>query len=531
MPVEVYTLVMVGNSYLLVSGEPEGEFRSFVEKHLAENLYLSIETLRDVFVATPEFEDIEFCLCVVDKEVLYALVGGGATLSLIRDNKTTPLLKTLKATASLVTGNVHPGDSFEMATTETKHIFTLEHPEVAAKSSEGLRGKTAGLIDKLLVRLPERKITVHGANERSGKKASLIGLALLAVLGISVYLGLGRRAESMKIALYEPVLVSAIHDFEEARGLAEISQSRARELILRAHQNAKELESSGVKDPRLTELKANIAGYLGKIAGIYEEPARTFFDLTIVASGFEASDVALSGGKLRILNSSGRRLAGLDIEGKRTEIIAGPDYLSDALATAAYENRSFILSSDGIREVTKEVELVVKPDWKASDILFEAFAGNLYVLDRGNNQIWRYQGVVGGFLEKKPWLGEGFTKNVTDAVALAIDGSIWTINTSGEFKVYSMGAPATFAVSGNPQPFSQVEDLYTSDKSNFVYVLDKGNSRISTISKRGEYVGEYTAPELSNATRLVVDEEHKLLLFLAESKLFAIEAKHLNEDN
>lgn len=512
---------------------------TFVKNNLHGDFYNSLVNIRDSFLADENLSDAELCLCVLDGKVLYSLVAGGASLSLVRQEKKTPLLKTLKSTASVVTGFVEPGDAFELETSEGRRLFTSreELPERVTREPSNIRSKALSFIDRLIARLPERRIVVHGGEgdvDTRARKASIIGITLLVILGISVYFGVQRRADTLRRNEYEPKLASAEHDFNEARELAAISQTRARELILRARETTRELESKGVSDPKLSELTKNISEYLGTIAGIYESPADVFFDLTIIAAGFEGTDMALSGGELRILDKKNRRLVGIEIASKSTNVIAGPDYLPDALSTAAYENRSFILSSDGVREVTEDVELVVKPDWDAENVLVAAFAGNLYVLDREGNQIWRYSGTTTGFLEKDEWLGEGFTIDVTSAVAMAIDGSIWTISKNGEFKVYSLGAPAAFNISGNLEPFGEVVDLYTSEESNFIYVLDRGRARVSIIKKSGEYVGEYVAPEIARASNIAVSEEDGLVFFLADSKLYSIGAKHLgnfNEDN
>lgn len=513
-------------TFCLLAAGKEGT-AAFVRNKILGDFYDSLVNIRDSFLADEYFKDAEFCLCILDGKVLYALVAGGASLSLVRQGKKTPILKTLRSTASVVTGFVKPGDVFELETSEGSRLFRSEEPN-------SVRSKAANIIDRILERLPERRIVVHGGEgdvDVRAKKASLVGLVLLIILGVSVYFGIQRRAEALRKSEYEPKLASAEHDLSEARDLATISRTRARELILRARKTTRELKDQGVRDPRLAELTKSISEHLGTIAGIYEEPASLFFDLTIVAADFEGAGIALSGGELRVLDSKNRRLVGIKVENKSTNVIAGPDYLPDALAAAAYENRSFILSSDGIREVTEDVELVVKPDWDAKDVLVAAFAGNLYVLDRRGNQIWRYPGTATGFLEKEEWLGEGFTKDVTTATAMAIDGSIWTIGKNGEFKVYSLGAPAAFGVSGNAEPFGEVVDLYTSKESDFVYVLDRGNSRISVIAKSGEYVGEYVSAEIARASSIAVSEKDRIVFFLADSKLYSMGARHLDNLN
>lgn len=509
-----------------------------ISQSLHGDYYASLTNIKQNITLNDDFKNSEFVLAIISHGLLYALVGGGASFWVIRGGKTMPLLKTLASTSSIVSGHVQESDVFEVETSTSKESFQQSkqpvfHEEAVSYSHNlSLKHKVAEKIDALLAKLPERKIIVHGddyPNKRS-KKASLIGVALLIILAISIYLGVNRRDENLARSEYEPMLFSAIHNYEEALELAPLSRSRARELILESRSAVKELKDQGVKDERLAKLEQDISSHLGDIAGIYDTPAEVFLDLSIISSGFSATDISWSEGMLRVLDTESRRLAGVEVSNKRTNVISGPDYLPDAIMSASYADRSFILSSDGIREVTDDVELLIKPDgWNPDNVLIYAFAGNMYVLDKDNDQIWRYQGVRGGFLEKEAWLGEGFTRDTSEASFFVIDGAIWTVSNSGQFKVYSLGAPAAFSITNETMPFAEISGFYTDEESEYLYVLDKGNSRIAVLEKSGVYVSEYMSPELANATDLVVDEENGLILFLADSKLYAIKAMHLKE--
>jgi len=511
--------------WLLVE-EKEDLLLDFVKNRLKEDIFSSLSLIKQEL---PGSGNIGLCICTISGEKCYSLVSGGASLYLLRDGKEIPLIKTEAGITSIVSGSLKEGDTLKLVTGHKSDVAG----RVQGGTNQALSTKAVGVLDKIIKKLPERKIVVHGGEEKStrSRKASLIGLVFLVLLGISIYFGMGRREQNLAREQYEPQLAEAKHDFDEALELKPISENRARELILKSRDTVDSLLAQGVEDERLTALSEDISSHLGEVAGVYDTPAGLFLDLTIVSSGFDAADLAISEGVVRVLDSSGKRLVGIEVSNKRTNVIAGPDYLPDALGTAAYADRSFVLSSDGVREVTDEVSLVIHPEWNAEDVLVAAFAGNFYILDKGNEQIWRHPGIRGGFLEGEPWLGGGFSINMSDVVSWAIDGSIWTINSEGEFNVYSLGAPVKFSVDGNSMPFSRVSALYTDENSKYVYVLDQGNARVSVIKKTGEYVGEYVAPELSHATDLVVDEESVLLLFLSDKKLYSIKANHLEATN
>lgn len=514
---------------LLVDGDNADLFFEFVKDQITGNCYYSLIDVREQIKRNPDFGVLSFCLCVFWEDKVYALSGGMASLALVRGGQTHLIIPQGKAL--LISGISQPQDEFTLRAGQHSYLHSEMKAPLENTLGVSFRDRAAALIDKLLVRIPERRIIIHepGGVARTPKKATIAGLVLLGVLGVSIYFGILRQRDNARRQEYEPKLIQAVHNYDEALEVAGLSKTRSRELILASRETARELSESGVEDERLTKLLSGISEHLGPIAGIYDTPAQLYLDLGIVASGFEGNDLAFSGGTIRVLDSKNRRLVGVEVSNKRTDLISGSDYLPNALATAAYADRSFILSSDGIREVTGDVELVIKSEWDPEAVFVTAFAGNIYVFDKQNNQIWRYQGVQGGFLEKQAWLGEGFTIDLSDAISWSIDGSIWTINSEGAFKVYSMGAPATFSVSGNTAPFKNIVNMFTTDESKFIYILDQGSGRISVIDKNGQYIGEYVTPELNSASDLAVDEDQGKIIFLANSKLYSLPANHLND--
>ena len=538
------------------------ELYQYLRERLENGHFESVTSLRSELRSHHVYKDVELFVCLFDEGKIYALLGNGTSLYLKRDNRIIPLLETLGSTSSVISGHTKKADQYILETVEAHRLFNKEmlslgalhvseklnstdasggvgvvflevHEEPPFQGKSFLKSKTANLIDKLLALLPERHIVIHDpeGGPKKSKKAALIGIIVLIILGVSIYFGVNKRKESLIREEYEPKLTEAIHDFNESLELSSLSLSRSKELILSSRRKAKELKNDGVKDERLDELLANITNHLGEIAGIYDISPSLFLDLSIVSSGFKGSSLSLADKNLRVLDAESKKLVGIDLDNKRTEIISGPDYLPDAISTAAYADRSFVLSSDGIREVTEEVNLTIKSEWNSKNVLFAAFAGNIYVLDKDNNKIWRYQGITGGFLEKEEWLGEGINVNLSDVVDWAIDGSIWTVNKSGEINIYSQGIPAQFSLTGMEGSFSDVAALYTDDTSKFVYVLDKGEGKVSVIAKNGQYIGEYIASEITASSDFVVSEDISSIIFLADGKLFVVQAKHLESQN
>jgi hypothetical protein len=388
-------------------------------------------------------------------------------------------------------------------------------------------------IDKLLSLLPERQLklssqTIDAQTKSQKRKITFIGIFLLILLLLSIVFGLSQKKRKEEKALYEPILKSAIHDYDEALSLKTIDAQKARDLALGASQKAKQLKVDQIDDPRLEKLLEDLSQNLGEITGIYEIETQKFLDLSLITSNFSATHMALSGETILVLDSNQKKLAGVNLATKKTNIISGPDFFQDTLSVTGHEERSFILSSDGIRETTSEVELQIKPDdWDPKNIIITSFAANMYVLEKDTNGIiWRYPGIRLGFSEKQNWFGAGVSPDFSKAVSMAIDGSIWVLTSSGNILKYTQGSPKAFSLPNTLTLNSPIQ-IFTNENTSSLYILSPSTKNITVISKEGDYQAQYTNEVISQAKAIVVSEEQKKLIFLTGEKLLSIELKHI----
>lgn len=414
---------------------------------------------------------------------------------------------------------------------ESELVSTTNTFSPSPKSSGKIRTKIASVLDSIIKIIPERRvlikddISIDGKPQKS-KLPVVVGVVLLMLLSVSIWYGAKTRSEQIKKAEYQDELQSAKHQFEEARSLSQINAPRAKELILSAKNTVTELENKGIEDQDVKVLGEAIEQNLGGIAGIYTGSPDVFLDLSLIRADFKANDLSYSEEVIRVLDGENKRMSLINSESKKTENIGNLDLLPNARAAASYGNESYILSSDGIREVQKELELVVKSeDWSGGDVLIGAFGGNLYALDKNENLIWRYPRGVNSYGSGQEWFAPGINVNVSDAISWAIDGKVWILKEGGVVLVYERGLPQRFVIEGvdNKDGFKQI---FTDESSEFVYLLDSSKSRVVVLEKTGAYKGEYQVAELSSAVDFVVSEPSKKIIFLTDNKLLEIPLKH-----
>jgi len=374
-----------------------------------------------------------------------------------------------------------------------------------------------------------REMRVRGEKtERPKKTVFTIVVVLLLLLGISVALGARQRrhlgVERKTAALFQ----QARQKFQEGEGLLALNPLRARELLLEAQSLSQQIESEGLKSAEFEKFKAELEQALNQVLKEHQVEAKEFYDLELIKQEAKSDDVAVSGGKMMILDKEKSSVYEVEIAVQKQAILAGGKSLEGASHVATYLPKIFILTEKGIVEVdrlTKKERLAIEVDEEWGEIVdLCAFAGNLYLLDK-EGTIWQYPAIEAGFGARRRWLKSETSPDFSDGVAMAIDGSIWILKADGTIWKFTRGVKDAFGVAGLGQPFSNTVTLYTDDKQESLYILDKGNSRVVVLAKSGEYDASYEWEGISDVDGLIASEEEKKILLLGGSKIYEIELK------
>ena len=342
---------------------------------------------------------------------------------------------------------------------------TLNKPNFVSTWLTSFRAKMVNLIDGVISRLPERKISVYpdlsNLEERKNKKRMIfVGGLLLLLLVVSIVFGIFQRSGKLARQKYEDRLANSGHQLEEAKSLSTINQARSRELLLSARATLNGIKSEGVKDERVDSVLEDINRNIGTIAGIYED-------------------------------------------------------------------RNYVLKDNEIVEVlVGSTRPAIEKDWE-EPLGIHAFSANIYLLDKGKNEILRYSGSQSGFGNGKNWFAPGITVDLSNVSSFAIDGSIWLLTQSGEIEKYTNGNPQNFVLSGLEGSVVGARDIFTDEVMKYIYVLDNQKGRVIVIDKEGQYKAEYLSEEIKKAAKLVVSEEEKKIILMVQDKLYAIELKHI----
>lgn len=444
--------------------------------------------------------------------------------------------KTLQEVADNLVPLIHKGNS-ALSTALFVKTEEEEAPTLAEVSSLGQEVSTrAGFlksaITNLLLKIPERQISVQRDGDGTKKTMVSIGVILLLLLGVSIFFGLRQKNVLIYRSSYEDRLVSAQNAYNDSLLQKDVDTSRSRELFLQAKNTSFSLKNEGIEDSRLDELIVKLENDTATILGVVNSKASVFLDLSLVRSGVTAGELSLHGNSLAMMDKKGKRLFALSTQGKETKVLAGPEKLGNPKTIAVYSDRYFSLGDKGIVEVDNKgnSKTAVATDEEWGDVVkIGVFSGNLYLIDKGDlstgsrpSGIWRYQASENGFGSKQKWLGSGVTPDFLGVMDMAIDGSIWLLSSSGKVNKFTRGSPDSFSISGLGEAFGQPVALYTDETLDSVYVLDKGKGRIVQLSKKGEYQKQYVAEEIKTALDFVVSKTAGKIFLLTDVKVLEI---------
>lgn len=164
--------------------------------------------------------------------------------------------------------------------------------------------------------------------------------------------------------------------------------------------------------------------------------------------------------------------------------------------------------------------------------LVGSHSGRFYLLDPTANQIWRYEPTPDDYsAPPETWLQTGV--DLLGVEDMAIGDSIFLLYANGQIQKLSQGAPDTFDDSDWDTPPQGPSALFTRppDEVQWLYVADRGNSRIVQCSKEGRFERQFQLADsqleggqdpLAGVTSLFVDEIDSHAFFLSGDSLYLI---------
>ena len=113
---------------------------------------------------------------------------------------------------------------------------------------------------------------------------------------------------------------------------------------------------------------------------------------------------------------------------------------------------------------------------------------------------------------------------MTNAVSLAVDGSIYVLNSAGQIlKFYGGELETTFTLDAMDPNLSAATKIYTTDQTQGLYVLDPNNKRVVVLTKDGDIKNQYFSDTFDNLRDISVDETSDKIYLLNGTKVLSVD--------
>ncbi len=134
------------------------------------------------------------------------------------------------------------------------------------------------------------------------------------------------------------------------------------------------------------------------------------------------------------------------------------------------------------------------------------YNGNIYILDKEKNDIYKYLVAEGGYSDKNSYFPEGQEVDLSDSIGITIDSALYVVKESEVLKYISGGADP-FATK-YPEKTPQLAGIFTTTDIEQVYVWDTTSGIIYVLNKDGEYNRQVASSIIRKAKGVFVYDEN-----------------------
>jgi len=320
-----------------------------------------------------------------------------------------------------------------------------------------------------------------------------IVIVILVVFVGSVFFAINKQQSEKNQVAFQAVYPEALKKYNEGESLLELNKNLARDNFQQAQQilnNGKDkLPKDSKEEKQILDLLNKVNSALTTSSGVTNAEAK---EVPSDTSQFLLAETKNDG---LYFTEDSSHIYGLT----QTQI--------------------YTLNLDG---TNKKSAITNDSYWKQPGGL-STYIGNVYVLDKGQNQIFKFVQSDSGFVKANYF--SSANPDLSKTVSIAIDSSIYVLSSDGNISKFTKGSADTFTIAGLDNSLSNPTRIYTNLNDDNVYVLDNGNSRIVVLDKSGNYKNQYQAAVLKTAKDFEVLEKDKKIYILSSGKTYEIDLK------
>lgn len=283
----------------------------------------------------------------------------------------------------------------------------------------------------------------------------------------------------------------------------------------------KQAEKLKIKSKKLDELEKIIKDAQEKIIKKEKAKIEEFFDLAIDNKQALGDKIYLNKDKLYIFDKKNGAVYILSLEKKSLEKIEGKEIKQASVVSGFDKKVFFYFKNSGIYEagILEKPKKIIDKDNNWGEIIDMAvYNGNLYLLDKEKDEIWKYLSAENSFSEKHSYFAKNEAIDLSAVNSFAIDGSIYLLTEKNIYK-YTSGLRQSFKFD-LPSVNFIFNKIFTDINTEKIYILDKNHSLIYVLSKTGDYIEQINSDIFSKINDFFVYQDK--IYVLLKNKIYKI---------
>jgi hypothetical protein len=355
----------------------------------------------------------------------------------------------------------------------------------------------------------------HEGVQKRKKWAVLLGVLFLILLGVSLVTGSLKIKADREAKKWREFSEPITRNIQEASDLVKINPSGARKLIDDVRKTFDVQKAEFVKGKyknEVTALEEKLNNAWTITSGEKESQIEELVNIQLVRPGFVGERMSLiKAGNALVIDSKLGTVVSAAIATKDIKVVAGKGEGLGWIDAISDGSRVLILTAKGVSINGKETGGIVFDMAVGKPIAIGRFGANLYLLDSGNKEIYKYGAISDGYGERIRWLKQDQTMTVVP-VDMSIDSDVWVLGENGTVERFRRGVREQFTLNNVPDGVKTSKIAVQLD-GNGLAMLDTVNGMVIICSKEtGNCEQQLKSEKLKSAMDIEYDGSTLMVL-------------------
>jgi hypothetical protein len=306
------------------------------------------------------------------------------------------------------------------------------------------------------------------------------------------------------------------------------NEKKARELIEESKELLNQISpEEAEKKHFIKDLMKKQEEQIEKIRHVIKiETPKEIANFSNLNSQAQAQNIILSEGKIYSADKEERTIYKIDLNQNLVTAIYNLEATIEQLKypTLGPDGNVYYLDNGNIVEISRS-EKINSFKIDISEIsnvsTIESYSNKLYLIDKKDGQIYRYNKVGENFLNKEGWFKK--EKDLSEVVDLFIDGNIYILYKNGKVEKYLKGSQEDFSLGDIYLPIEDALSLAVTQ--DYVYILEPSQKRLVLFDNDGLFQKQYVFPGLQDLKGFSLDEKEENAYVLNGNSVYEIDLK------